>query len=177
MRRMQQPFHSVASQTTRLILIDLIRSDLGEAETALYRPLLIQARRTGVLVAHSYMGDSGGPRRPRQPIEGLSPLPDEAVFIRNRESTFSSRPFCDWVDAASGPLLFAGAANAAIASGKAAAAMGHKVFVSPVAANANQPESLGRSLTLYPLDHADPPCSESVEHAMRRLLNPEAANG
>jgi hypothetical protein len=99
------------------------------------------------------------------------------VFIRSRESTFSSRQFCDWVGAASGPLVFAGAATAAIASAKAAAVLGHKVFVSPIAANANQPDSLRGGLSLYPLEHPVEPSGDSIEHLMRLLLGTEAANG
>lgn len=172
---MQHHFQSVASDTTRLILIDLVRSDLGEEETALYRPLLLQARKTGVLVAHSYLSDSGAAQC-RQPIEGLCPLPDESVFIRSRESAFSSRPFCDWIGASTGPLVFAGAANAVIASGKAAAALGHKVFVSPVAANTNQEHGFRTSLALYPLDCPDQPMSPRFEHFLR-VLDAEIANG
>jgi hypothetical protein len=104
-------------------------------------------------------------------------LPDEAVFIRNRQSTFSSRQFCDWVGAASGALVFAGAANAAIASAKAAAALGHKVFVSPIAANANQPDRFRKGLSLYPLEHPAENLGDSVEHLMRLLLDTEVANG
>lgn len=174
---MQHHFRSVASHAARLILIDLVRSDLGDDEAAIYRPLLVQARKTGLMVAHSYLCDGGGPTLTCQPIEGLSPLPDEAVFLRSRESTFSSRQFCDWVGATSGPLVFAGAANAAIASAKAAAALGHKVFVSPIAANANQPGGLRTSLALYPLDCPDQRQGDIVEHLMRRLRDSEIANG
>ena len=174
---MQHHFRSVASQTTRLILIDMVRSDLGEEETAIYRPLLAQARKSGVLVAHAYLGDGPGIQLCRQPIEGLSPLPDEAVFIRPRQSAFSSRPFCDWVGTTSGPLVFVGAANAAIASAKAAAALGRKVFVSPIAANANQPGGLRPSLSLYPLDCPVKSLGAPLEHLMRSLLDSGIANG
>jgi hypothetical protein len=174
---MRHHFQSVASQPTRLILIDLVRSDLGEEEAAIYRPLLVQARKSGVLVAHSYRSDGPGPNLNRQPIEGLSPLPDEAVFIRRSESTFSSRQFCDWIGATAGSLVFAGAANAAIASAKNAAALGHKVFVSPIAANANQPGGFRPGLSLYPLDYPTKTLGDPVEHLMRRLLDSEIANG
>ena len=173
---MLRQFQSVTNTLTRLILIDLVRSDLGEDETAIYRPLLVQARKSGVRVAHSYRSEGPGPNLNRQPIEGLSPLPDEAVFIRRSESTFSSRQFCDWIGATSGPLVFAGAANAAIASAKNAAALGHKVFVSPIAANANQP-GVRPGLSLYPLDHPVKSLGASVEHLMHRLLDCEIANG
>src|SRR4051812_6910689 len=103
---MRHHFQSVADNATRLILIDLVRSDLCEDETAIYRPLLVQARKAGLLVAHSYRSDGPGPNLNRQPIEGLSPLPDEAVFIRRSESAFSSRQFCDWIGATSGSLVF-----------------------------------------------------------------------
>ena len=172
---MRRQFQSVASQTTRLILIDLVRSDLGDEEAAIYRPLLIEARRTGMLIAHSYLSDSG-PTLCRQPIQGLCPLPDESVFIRSRESAFSSRQFCDWVEASTGPLVFAGAANAAIASAKAAAALGHKVFVSPVAANTNQERGFRSRLALYPLDCPVQSTSLPLEHFMR-VLDAETANG
>ncbi len=174
---MQHHFRSVATQSTRLILIDLVRSDLCEHETAVYRPLLVQARKTGVLVAHSFLSDGPGPNLNRQLIEGLSPLPDEAVFIRKSQCTFSSRQFCDWIEATSGPLVFAGAANAAIASAKKAAALGHKVFVSPIAANANQPGGPQPGLSLYPLDCPVKSLGDPVEHLMRRLLDSEIANG
>ena len=119
--RMRHHSRSAASPSTRLILIDLVRTNLCEAETSIYRPLLIQARKTGVLIAHSYLSDGSSSNLNHQPILGLSPLPDEAVFIRGSQSTFSSRQFCDWVGATTGPLVFAGAANAAIASANAAA--------------------------------------------------------
>lgn len=170
-------FRSVASQSTRLILIDLVRSDLGEEETAIYRPLLAQARKTGVLVAHSYLSEGSGSKLNRQPIEGLSPLPDEAVFIRSRESTFSSRQFCDWLGATSAALVFAGAANAAIASANVAAALGHRVFVSPIAANANHVGGFRPSLTLYPLDCPVQTLGDPLENLMRRLVDSEVANG
>lgn len=160
--------------STRLILIDLVRSVLDDEQAAAYRPLLIKARRAGVLVAHSFRGDIQGPALRRRPIEGLAPLPDEAVFVRQKQSVFSSRQFCDWVGATSGALIFAGAANSVIASAKFAASMGHTVFVSPVAANANQPERPRGGLSLYALEHA----SRSPAHVeqLMRLLESEAAN-
>ncbi len=173
---MRRNFQTVASEPTRLILVDLVRSDLSDDETALYRPLLLQARKSGVLIAHSYLSEGTG-HLSRQPIEGLSPLPDEAVFIRRSESTFSSRQFCDWIGATSGPLVFAGAANAAIASAKNAADLGHKVFVSPVAANTNQPGRFRPGLSLYPLDPPARSLGAPVEHLMRRLLDSDIANG
>ena len=109
--RMRHHSRSAASPSTRLILIDLVRTNLCEAETSIYRPLLIQARKTGVLIAHSYLSDGSSSNLNHQPILGLSPLPDEAVFIRGSQSTFSSRQFCDWVGATTGPLVFAGAAK------------------------------------------------------------------
>jgi hypothetical protein len=174
---MQHHFRSVARQSTRLILIDLVRSDLGDEQAAIYRPLLVQARKTGVMVAHSYLADGPGPNLNRQPIEGLSPLPDEAVFIRRSQSTFSSRQFCDWIGATTGPLVFAGAANAAIASANAAAVLGHTVFVSPIAANANQSGALRSGLSLYPLDYSVKSLGDPVENLMRRIVDSEIANG
>ena len=160
--------------STRLILIDLVRSVLDDEQAALYRPLLIKARRAGVLIAHSFRGDIQGPTL-RRPIDGLAPLPDEAVFVRQKQSVFSSRQFCDWVGATSGALIFAGAANAAIASAKFAASIGHTVFVSPLAANANHAERPRAGLSLYPLEH---PSGKPVTHVeqLMRLLGSEAAN-
>lgn len=175
--RMRHHSRSVASPSTRLILIDLVRANLCEAETSIYRPLLIQARKTGVLIAHSYLSDGSSSNLNHQPILGLSPLPDEAVFIRGSQSTFSSRQFCDWVGATTGPLVFAGAANAAIASANAAAALGHRVFVSPIAANTNQPVDPRSGLPFYPLDCPAESLGDPVEHLMRRILDSGIANG
>lgn len=173
---MRRHFQSVASQSTRLILIDLFRSDGRDDATDVYRPLLDQARKTGVLIAHSYLSD-GSAKLARQPIAGLSPLPDEAVFIRSRESTFSSRQFCDWIGSTCGPVVFAGAANAALESANAAAALGHEVFVSPIAANANQDGFVRPSLSLYALDRPFQLSGDPIETLRRRLLDCEIANG
>lgn len=172
---MQHRLQSAIAPSTRLILIDLVGSDLEDEQTAAYRSLLVKARKTGLMVAHSFRGDAQTPTLRRRPIEGLTPLPDEAVFIRQKQSTFSSRQFCDWVGATSGALIFAGAANAAIASARCAATLGHKVFVSPMAANTNHPVRPRAGVSFYPLEHSTPNLGARFEQLML-LLESEAAN-
>ncbi|OYX36276.1 MAG: hypothetical protein B7Y99_02230 [Caulobacterales bacterium 32-69-10] len=71
------------------------------------RRVLRHARRAGWQVAHVHRhnGANACLSEPSRPIEGLEPLPREAVFYRDRPSAFSSAPFRDFVSRLGDPRL------------------------------------------------------------------------
>lgn len=120
----------------RLVLLDME----GEAAVGLdsedFCGLLATARRHGLSVAHCYRSPAGKDDA-LAPMKGLSPLPNEPVFLRSGPNAFSDRRFTAWLGATEGAVVFMGAEPAAQASAETAAHLGHAVYLMMTPANSN----------------------------------------
>jgi nicotinamidase-related amidase len=97
-----------APDASALICLDLQRERLATenaaATVAACRRVLEQARRRRWPVLHVHARLGAAPR----PIEGLEPLPSEAVFIRQGPSAFTNPAFSQTARILGGPLVLIG---------------------------------------------------------------------
>lgn len=133
---------------TRLVLLDMEGEGAADLDCEGLSGLLDTARRRGLSVAHCYRA----PNRPEggglAPLKGLSPLPNEPVFLRSGSNAFSDRRFTAWLGVPKGAVVFLGAAGAAETSAAAAADLGHAAYF--VMKPANTDGAQARQHALYP---------------------------
>jgi hypothetical protein len=124
-------------EQTRVVLLDMEGEAAAGLDQESVARLLTAARRQGLSVAHCYRS----PNRPTggglSPLKGLSPLPNEPVFLRSGSNAFSDRRFAAWLGAAPGAVVFLGDVRATEASAATAAHLGHAVYLTMRSANSN----------------------------------------
>jgi hypothetical protein len=131
----------------RLVLLDLEAPPPEDLDLPALRAMLAEARARRLAIAHGYRGGGGGARH--KPLPGLSPLPNEPVFLRDKPNAFSSRAFRSWVGAAPASLIFVGGAHAVRRSAEAASVLGHRVYLLMRPANSDAADAYWRQLHPY----------------------------